>query len=212
MPEAFSKPVKTNFSAINDSVDFAPHSHDYYEIVMTIENNFIHTVNGESFCPRNGDVVILRPSDVHSARPVDDSLPRKIRDVYITAEMFTSCCSSLSPELLDRLSTPVCKQPPSFHLSSSSLSSLDQRLSYPFFRGDSDISQEREKQIEMIERSIVTELLGYYLYESFFEDKQLPECIIRLMNALQSRRFSRLRIEDMASELGYNYQPQLNCR
>ncbi|MCQ2744743.1 MAG: hypothetical protein MJ230_08165, partial [bacterium] len=59
------------YTAINRGMVIPLERHEHFETVITLNNNFIHTVNGISFRPEVGDVVILRPQDCHSAKPID---------------------------------------------------------------------------------------------------------------------------------------------
>lgn len=191
------------FSAYNDSIDFTAHCHDYFEVIIAIDNNFIHTVNGKSYQPKNGDVIILRPSDVHSAHAVEESLPRMLRDIYIPVELLKESCEGLSGSLYAQLLSE--EQPPQFHLSPGQLAGLHARLKYPVFSNIDIAPAGNTERLRMIEKAVVTELLGIYIFEAFLDDNKMPDCLVKLLDALQSHRFAQLKIEEMAAELGYSH-------
>lgn len=194
---------RNTFSAVNESTDFSAHSHDYFEIVLTLESNFIHTVNGKSSRPKTGDTFILRPSDVHSARPIDDTQPHILRDIYVSCALMEDACNSLSPFLYAQLLALPANRPLQFHLSPSQLSHLNSLLKYPFFINDNAVND--SERLEMVKKAVVTEVLGTYIYEDLVSENKMPECLTKLLDALQSRRFAQLKIEDMATELGYSH-------
>ena len=44
---------------------FRPHYHDYYELFVMLNGNAYHKVNDEQFKLKKGDIVFIRPSDIH---------------------------------------------------------------------------------------------------------------------------------------------------
>lgn len=202
---------KRVFSALNEDVDFTAHNHDYFEIVITIENNFIHTVNGKSFRPKNGDIVILRPSDVHSAKPLDEERPRKLRDIYVSRELMEETCNSLSPALYEQIIDSPPENPPQFNMPPNRVQGLNDLLKFPFFINIDTVNTTDTERLEIIKKSITAEILGAYVYENFRNETKMPECIVRLLSALQNPQFAKLKIGTMATELGYS-QKYLNKR
>ncbi len=191
------------FSAINDDVDFTLHSHDHYEIVITLENNFLHTINGKTHQPDKGEIVILRPGDVHFAQPLKEKA-HKIRDIYIPKELFEEICCSLSPSLLNEIILKNSAYPPIFNISENEAYSLNERLKTPLFTGElppvADFSYP-----EIIKKAIISELLGIYCSEQLKREKYIPDCIAKLVNAFQNSEFAELPISEMAYELGYSH-------
>ncbi len=191
------------FSAVNDDVDFPMHSHDHYEIVITLENGFLHTINGKTRQPEKGDIVILRPGDEHSAQPLGEKAHR-VRDIYIPKKQFEEICSSLSPSLLDEIILKDRIVPPTFGISENEAHSLNERLKTPLFTGElppvADFSYP-----EIIKKAIISELLGIYCSKQLKKEKYIPDCIAKLINAFQNSEFTELPISEMAYELGYSH-------
>lgn len=191
------------FSAVNDDVNFIPHSHKFYEIAITLENNFQHTINGKAHRPEKGEAVILRPDDIHSAQP-DEGKPHRIRDIYIPCELFEEICNTLSPSFLEEIIKKDKSNPPVFYLSENEIRSLNMRLQTPFFTND-DSQNLNFSYPGVIKKAIISELLGIYCSNQLKKEKYMPECIIKLLNAFQSPKFRELRISEMAYELGYSH-------
>ncbi len=191
------------FSAINDDVDFPLHSHDHYEIVITLENSFQHTINGKTYQPKKGEIVILRPGDTHCAIPVNNQ-PHKIRDIYVPKDLFREICNNLNPSLLEEIILKDSTYPPIFHITEHETHSLNERLKTPLFTGVlppvADFSYP-----EIIKKAIVSELLGIYCSKQLKKEKYIPDCIAKLLNAFQSSEFTELPISEMAYELGYSH-------
>lgn len=191
------------FSAINDDVDFEQHMHDHYEIVIAIENNFYHTINGKTHQPDKGEIVILRPGDIHGAQPIKNK-PHKIRDIYVPKRYFEDICRNLSSNLLKDIILTDPINPPSFTLSENAIHSINNRLSTPLFTGElppvADFTYP-----EVIKKAIISELLGIYCSKQLKREKYIPDCITKLLNACQNPDFAELQISEMAYELGYSH-------
>ncbi len=191
------------FSAINDDVDFTSHSHDHYEIVITLENNFLHTINGKTHHPKKGEIVILRPGDVHSAQAVKGE-PHKIRDIYIPKRLFEEICSNLSPSLLNEGILKDNAYPPLFYVSENEIRALNERLKTPLFLDELPLTTDFSYP-DIIKKSIISELLGIYCSNQLKKEKYIPDCITKLLNAFQNSEFTEQSIHQMAYDLGYSH-------
>lgn len=190
------------FSAVNDDMDFAPHSHDFYEIAITVNNGFIHTINGKAHQPESCEIVVLRPGDIHSAAPLRKQ-EKKVRDIYIPVSMFEEICINLNPSFLKDEIYSDKNNPPVFTVSRDEISSLDERLKLSFFTEDEIHSGFAYPTI--IKKAIITEILGLYCREKLKKEKYMPECIIKLLNSFQNPQFRKLSIAEMAYSLGYSH-------
>lgn len=191
------------FSAINEDVDFTAHSHAHYEIVIVLENNFMHTVNGKPHQPQKGEVIILRPGDIHSAHP-EKNKEHKIRDIYVPTEYFEEICKNLNPTLLNELILADSVNPPIFQISESEVRSLNERLKIPLFT--SEVTAHLGLSYpDIIKKAIISELLGIYCSMQLKKEKYIPDCIAKLLNAFQNSEFTELPISEMAYELGYSH-------
>ena len=105
------------------------HSHDYWEIVISLSNNQVHTINGITASFSMGDVLFLRPKkDVHFFEPViyrKQQLHRH-RDIYVTDQDMKKWCGLLSATLYDDLVSPTI--PPQIKLPFSTINHLEELL------------------------------------------------------------------------------------
>ncbi len=192
----------SKFSAYNTDMNFESHTHSYYEIVITLESNFTHIINERPVIPKAGDVVIFRPGDSHSAFPNGPS-GHRVRDIYVPEAMLIDACISLDADLLNRITDSP--EPPAFHLSEKYIGDLERRVDFPFF-GDTLLPKpEDEKLVSIIKKSIVTELLGQYIYSCFNEERALPDCLVNLIRHFLNPAYQNTSIEDIAVAMGYSH-------
>ena len=195
--------TKTNtsdgyYTAVNRGMDIPPERHEHFETVITLKNNFIHTVNGVSFRPKVGDVVILRPQDCHSAKPIDDSAEHICRDIYIDPKLFKEACDYISPTLFVKIMTD--KNPPSFHLSESELASFEESVDFSYL-----YAMAKDYEVyQSVKRIVACRVIGAYIKKSFESEKALPECLTLLLLKLQRSSTGKKSIAETAKEIGYS--------
>ena len=186
------------YTAINRGMDISPERHEHFETVITLKNNFIHTVNGVSFRPEVGDVVILRPQDCHAAHPIGDISEAVCRDIYIDPAFFKEACDYISPTLYVRIMTE--KNPPSFHLNGSELTSFEESVDFSYLYAMA-MDYDAYKSVKRI---VACSLIGLYVKKSFGSEKAVPECLTKLLEVLQRRGTEKINIADTAREIGYS--------
>ena len=186
------------YSALNKGMEIPLERHDHFETVITLKNNFIHTVNGVSFQPQVGDVVILRPHDWHSAHPIDDSAPHICRDIYINQQLFKEACDYISPTLFVKIMTQ--KDPPSFHLNENELTVFEESMDFSYL-----YAMATDYEIyKSVKRIVACRVIGTYVKKSFESEKPLSECLTNLLNKLQSDNSYKKSVSQTAKELGYS--------
>ena len=186
------------YTALNRGMEIPPERHEHFETVITLKNNFIHTVNGKSFQPDVGDVVILRPQDYHSANPIDDSTGHICRDIYIDPKLFKEACDYISPTLFVKIMTD--KNPPYFHLNESELTSFEESVDFSYL-----YAMAKDYEVyQSVKRIVACSLIGLYVKKSFDKEKTLPECLNKLLLKLQPNSVDRKSIAETAKEIGYS--------
>lgn len=195
---------KLYFSAINDRVDFGQHTHDYYEIVMVLENHFLHTVNNVTRRPERGEIVILRPGDTHSAVPLGDGA-HVIRDIYVHPVLFEDVCAGFGIAAEDVADWENRENCAVFTVERDEVRALNSKLDFPFFIDDVTYWKENAAQTALIKRAIVSQILGLYYHKNLLLQKTMPNCVVKIVAALQDPRFRDLSIAEMAYELGYSH-------
>jgi AraC family cel operon transcriptional repressor len=77
------------------------HKHIGFEIVYVVYGSIEHIANDKPKYIQNGDMILLRPSDVHTYRR--DGAECSHRDILIAEELFQKICDFLNPELYARI-------------------------------------------------------------------------------------------------------------
>lgn len=186
------------YTAVNRGMIIPLERHEHFETVITLNNNFIHTVNGISFRPEVGDVVILRPQDCHSAKPIDDTAEPVCRDIYIDPKLFKEACDYISPTLFVKIMTE--KNPPSFHLDESELISFEQSVDFSYI-----YAMAKDYEVyKSVKRIVACNLIGLYVKKSFGSERNVPECLEMLLLKLQQGTQERINLAETAREIGYS--------
>ncbi len=82
------------------------HSHIYFEFAYIVDGEIMHVCNKQNVIMRTGDIVLLRPGDIHTYRRSGSCTHR---DVVITKDYFEAACNYLSPKLYSYIvSSPSC--------------------------------------------------------------------------------------------------------
>ena len=107
---------------------YYPHTHDFFEIFLTLKGVVIHEVNGQTQQLPEGALVFIRPDDLHGYR-YDD--PKSAQTAYINVTFTRQTAAALFSYLTD--SFPVnsllnSKMPPTVYLSSAQKDALLQQL------------------------------------------------------------------------------------
>lgn len=112
---------------IDNKTDVFLHDHDYYEFAITVDDGFYHIVNGEKVEVSSGDVILIRPNDVHSLHPTRET-GHKCINICIPIGLFEDVCAQLSSSLLDRIT--LMPSPVKFSVNKSSVRGLEQRYTF----------------------------------------------------------------------------------
>lgn len=186
------------YSAINKGMAIPLERHEHFETVITLKNNFIHTVNGISFRPEVVDVIILRPQDCHAAHPIDNGSEAVCRDIYIDPGFFKEACDYISPTLFVRIMTE--KNPPSFHLDENELTAFEESVDFSYL-----YAMAKDYEVyKSVKRIVACSLIGLYVKKSFGSEKAIPECLANLLMNLQHRTPDKINIAETAREIGYS--------
>lgn len=186
------------YTALNKGMEIPLERHEHFETVITLKNHFIHTVNGISFRPEVGDVVILRPQDCHAAHSIDDYSKAVCRDIYIDPGLFKEACDYISPTLFLKIMTD--KNPPSFHLDENELTAFEQSVDFSYL-----YAMAKDYEVyKSVKRIVACNLIGLYVKKSFGNEKAVPECLANLLLKLQNRTSEKINIAEIAKEIGYS--------
>ncbi len=104
-----------------------PHCHDFSEIVLVNSGSLIHKVNGDRQELTSGDIVFMRPDDVHAFVPDGRSDKFEVVLLDFDLELFLSLSVYLENDaFLQQLTASVL--PPSFKLDPAASAQLYSRL------------------------------------------------------------------------------------
>lgn len=100
------------------------HSHEYYEIFLTLDDNIVHIINEERINMKKGTVVLIRPSDRHTYFYDNTEVDWFYVNFTFTPDIFHNACSFLGNSFpKDKLLTAAL--PPSKTISSHKLYQLE---------------------------------------------------------------------------------------
>ena len=102
-------PDKCFLSHLTYEDDNHLHTHLYYEIAYVLDGNIEHICNGEMKTLQPGNVILLRPGDLHTYKRFQNNSECTHRDLCISQDLFSSVCNFLSENLLEKIKkSPQC--------------------------------------------------------------------------------------------------------
>lgn len=187
------------FTACNRMEEDIPlQRHNHFEAVVTLRNNYVHTVNGESRRPEPGEVVILRPQDCHSAHKLDGDGEHVCRDFYIEQDLFREACDYISPTLFLTLMSK--KDPPTFCFSPEELECFEKSLDFSYLY----ILGKDYELFQSSKRIVTCRLIGTYVGKKLCGEQALPNCLKKLLLNMQNAPDGQKTVAEMAAESGYS--------
>lgn len=157
-----------------------PHCHDFSEIIFVNSGGLCHKINGERQKIRAGNLIFLRPDDVHCFLPDDDFNQAEVVLIDFDLELFLSLSIYLENDsFLQQLTAPVL--PPQFFLDPAETSWLYSRL-----------LKLNSPAIPPLLRKIKLKILLGELYSRFFIDEvnllseaQVPDWLVKLCTLMR---------------------------
>lgn len=109
-----------------DGLDDYYHTHSFYEIFYIISGEIDHYLNGAVSTLKTGDIVFLRPNDMHCFIRKAEFATTQHRDIMITPKQWKKACDYLHGELFNefnRMTTPFTT-----HLNTEDMLRFEQML------------------------------------------------------------------------------------
>ncbi len=130
--ELIHKAVGSNCHIEKDIKNASPaHSHDFYEVFIILEGECIHQVNNDGQMLKSGDMVFIRPDDIHSYkyRTNYNGLPCSFLNVNFMKEIADSAFSYLDNRKFTHglITAPL---PPVVHLDSAQTELIVKKSGY----------------------------------------------------------------------------------
>lgn len=168
------------------------HCHDFAEIVLVNSGGLLHDVNGDRQQLTAGDLVFMRPDDVHGFAPAEGFGKAEIVLLDFDLELFLSLSVYLENDaFLQQLTAPVL--PPSFKLDPAATGSLYAKL----------LKLNNPAESPQLRRIKLKILLGD-LYSRFFIDEinllseaHVPEWLEKLCSQMRREENLRAGVERM---------------
>lgn len=128
---------ENNFETIHASGDISfhripvkgtfRHSHDFSEVLLVSNGGLTHFVNGEKQLLRAGDIVFMRPDDIHCFMPAAEFEKVELIELDFELELFLSISVYFENDaFLQQLTQPVL--PPHFHMDPAETSTMYSRM------------------------------------------------------------------------------------
>ena len=103
-----------------------PHSHEFAEIIMVLNGRIYHRVNGERQLLAQNTLVFVRPAEIHSFEPADES-PCEMIFLAFRLELFLTLSRYLEKDaFLQKFTAPVL--PPTFLLDEHDANEFSTRM------------------------------------------------------------------------------------
>lgn len=147
---------------------FVEHTHDFYEIFLTVSGNIIHSVNGHTQTLEPGCLVFMRPDDVH--RYIYRNEPDyEFVNLAIGCSIIESVLNFLG-EATDTDYLTVGDIPPVVRLTGSEMKSYLKKIDYFYTVDNSDI---QHKKLRI--RSFLTDVfIKYFLKKAPDDQSDIP--------------------------------------
>lgn len=95
-PRSYTKKEKEYTNRITYE-SFWEHSHPFWEFFLITKGSVTHYLNGVPCKLSEGDLVLIRPGDLHYFKNISENYEH--RDVYVNSYSFKPFCDSISPSI-----------------------------------------------------------------------------------------------------------------
>lgn len=158
-----------------------PHCHDFSEILLVSSGSLIHRVNGERQHLTAGNIVFMRPDDMHGFAPDRECEKCEIVMLDFQLEIFLSMSIYFENDyFLQKMTAPVL--PPCFKMDFASTSTLYSRM---LKLNTSSVSPMLRKVKLKI---LLAELFARFFIDevNFLSESQIPEWLENLCRTMRS--------------------------
>ena len=184
---------------------FVLHTHEFYEIFLTVSGNIIHSVNGHTQTLEPGCLVLMRPDDVH--RYIYRNEPDyEFVNLAIDAKIIDSVRAFLN-EAADTEFLFHDDIPTVVRLTGSEMRSYLKKIEYFYTEDNSDI-QQRKLRI----RSFLTDVfIRYFLKKNPDEQSDVPLWLEETMDKMKKKENFTMGIQRMTEISGKTQEHLARC-
>ena len=176
------------------------HNHTFFELSYVKNGRCLNVINDIPVDFHSGVCILVRPNDSHYFSNVEQPpAPDKYEhiDIYIGAEEFKSVCDYINNGLYEKILNK--KNPVTFNISNSLIAEIKNKVDYII----NNQNGEDENICRSFHKVIVTEILSSYLDTLYLYNKHYPAWLNQLLRDLNSLKFLRCKITDLAYKYGY---------
>ena len=172
------------------------HKHTDWEFTTIINGHALNIVNGVPHTTSFGTFMLLGPNHLHEQQS-DTPLVR--RDICVSCHNLKKYCMEIYPGLYEELNADhepilICIPPHTMHEINERLKSLD-----IYKNTDKDYTNS-------ILHSIITYLLGVYLENKYYSEKQTtPPWLLEFLRKIQSPEYFSKKISELVSLSNYTH-------
>lgn len=172
------------------------HIHDYWEILLVVDNSLSHIVNGKMCTMKSGDVCLLRPNDMH-AYIFEKEMETKTLTFLIKNEYMLKISSVYGNALYDRLS--------SFDdILSNKLSPEFLRTIIPIILSMQSNMIDNETRLFQT-KIIINRIISHFVFSYYSLKEQSPDWLNDFVMALNSPFISFENVDALAQKTPYSY-------
>lgn len=182
--------------SINGSIKYEDynifHKHNYYEVFLVIDGEYIHELNGKIDEVKKGDGFILRPNDVHRI----EAKTKVNKHLYIAIEksFFEEACNNMLDGVLETIKTA-----PYISLK------INEINTYKII----DLINSNYVQNNKFKKAIIAKIIVNKLLENVFQELDLlndkrPDWLNDLLFAIKNENNIKLRINDFVALTPYS--------
>lgn len=157
---------------------FRPHYHDYYELFVILDGTTIHCINGTKHKQYKGDMVFIRPSDVHDYI-CENGKEFSMMNIAFTAgtadEMFDFLGNGFPSHMLK--ASPM---PPTVHLLENNLKWFNSQM-------DSicAINTNSKEELKTSLRILLFKIFTKFFSDAYRNDESMPTWLDSLLDKMQ---------------------------
>ncbi|MBE5737597.1 MAG: helix-turn-helix domain-containing protein [Clostridiales bacterium] len=173
------------------------HIHEYFEFFYVLEGKIEHLVNGYSEILHTGDIVYLRPQDIHTFKKIDNTYCSH-RDIIVSQKLLEKCAKTIDFNLYNTITNSLTV--PKAKLSLDELNVLEHKFTY--FTG---MSMDNPTAKSAIATVILIDLLSCLLFSKDLNQvKNYPAWFEELLSRFNMLSYAKGGLEEIIKPFHYN--------
>ena len=176
------------------------HSHTFFEFTIILDGSCNSIINnGKKTILHKGDMIFLRPGDIHMINPITKNY--RHRDFYVTEDKMKHICDIFSDTFYEELLSPEVNLQYVLDINEYTLLNQKSFVFDPPYLPDS----KAEEKLDQLHTSIIIQLLGVIINRSLPTNTNVPEWLSSLFLHLSSFHYVNYSIDDIIATTGYSH-------